>query len=205
MEPDTARTASVLATAITAAEAAPAPPPPAQEAPASGDGDEERACGRLLFKAYQKSRAQFPGCIFAMAITEDDRVEMFTHKPYEREWNISHEDLSPMHYQATYRGRVEEDELKRPIVILKPPQSVAEYFDFKEVAEADRGFERFTRMVRDEGIRIARKLIATGLDPQIPVLLSGASRFFTSVPEMHGTKPFPLELMARQRLSAEEG
>jgi hypothetical protein len=129
---------------------------------------------------------------------------MFTHKPYEREWNISHEDLSPMYFQATYRGRIEEDELKRPIVILKPPQNVGEYFDFKEVAEDDRGPERFARMVRDEGIRIARKLIATGLDPQIPVLLSSAPRFFTSVPEMHGTKPFPLELMARQRLSAEE-
>jgi two-component sensor histidine kinase len=204
MEPDTARALPVNATMTRAAAAAPAPPTPPQEAPSSGDGDEERACGRLLFEAYQKSRAQFPGCIFAMAVTEDDRVEMFTHKPYEREWNISHEDLSPMYFQATYRGRMEEDELKRPIVILKPPQNVGEYFDFKEVAEADRGPERFTRMVRDEGIRIARKLIATGLDPQISVLLSSASRFFTSVPEMHGTKPFPLELMARQRLSAGE-
>ena len=89
-------------------------------------------------------------------------------------------------------------------MILKPPQSVGEYFDFKEVAETDRGLERFTRMVRDEGIRIARKLIATGLDPQIPVLLSGAPQFFPASPELHGTKPFPLELLARQRLSAEE-
>jgi two-component sensor histidine kinase len=203
-EPDTSRTASVSATATGAAAAAPAPTPaPAQEAPASGDNDEERACGRLLFEAYQKSRAQFPGCIFAMAVTEEDRVEMFRHKPYESEWNISHEDLSPMYYQATYRGRMEEDELKRPIVILKPPQSIGEYFDFKEMAEADRGLERFTRMVRDEGIRIARKLITTGLDPQIPVLLSGAPRFFPSPAELHGTKPFPLELLARQRLSAE--
>jgi two-component sensor histidine kinase len=203
-EPDTSRTASVSATATGAAAAAPAPTPaPAQEAPASGDNDEERACGRLLFEAYQKSRAQFPGCIFAMAVTEEDRVEMFTHKPYESEWNISHEDLSPMYYQATYRGRMEEDELQRPIVILKPPQSIGEYFDFKEMAEADRGLERFTRMVRDEGIRIARKLITTGLDPQIPVFLSGAPRFFPSPAELHGTKPFPLELLARQRLSAE--
>ncbi len=199
-EPDTARAVPASATATSAA-AAPAPP---QVAPAAGDNDEERACGRLLFEAYQKSRAQFPGCIFAMAVTEDNRVEMFTHKPYERDWNISHEDLSPMYYQATYRGRMEEDELKAPVVILKPPQSVGEYFDFKEVPEADRELDRFTHMVRDEGIRIARKLIATGLDPQIPVLLSSASRFFTSVSEMHGTAPFPLELMARQRLSAEE-
>ncbi len=201
-EPDTALTAAAAATAPSAAAAAPTPQPAAQ---ASGAGDEERAFGRLLFDAYQKSRAQFPGCIFAMAVTEENRVEMFTHKPYEREFNISHEDLSPMYYQATYRGRMEEDELKRPVVILKPPQSVSEYFDFKEVAEADRDAERFTRMVRDEGIRIARKLIATGLDAQISVLLSSASRFFTAVPEMHGTTPFPLDLMARQRLSAEAG
>ena len=204
MEPDSARALPVNATMPRAAAVAPVPPTPPQKAPSSRGGDEEHACGRLLFDAYRKSRAQFPGCIFGMAVTEDDRVEMFTHKPYARDFNISHEDLSPMHFQATYRGRIEEDELKRPIVILKPPQSVGEYFDFKEVAEADRGLDRFTRMVRDEGIRMARKLIATGLDPQIAVLLSGAPRFFASVPEMHGTTPFPLELMARQRLSAEE-
>ena len=204
MEPDSARALPVNATMPRAAAVAPVPPTPPQKAPSSRGGDEEHACGRLLFDAYRKSRAQFPGCIFGMAVTEDDRVEMFTHKPYARDFNISHEDLSPMHFQATYRGRIEEDELKRPIVILKPPQSVGEYFDFKEVAEADRGLDRFTRMVRDEGIRMARKLIATGLDPQIAVLLSGAPRFFASVPQMHGTTPFPLELMARQRLSAEE-
>jgi hypothetical protein len=202
VEPDTARVLPANAPMTSAAAAAPTPP---QEAPASGGNAEERVWGRLLFDAYQKSRAQFPGCIFAMAVTEDDRVEMFTHKPYEREFNISHEDLSPMYYLATYRGRMEEDELKRPIVILKPPQSVGEYFDFKEVGEADRDVERFTRMVRDEGIRIARKLIATGLDPQISVLFSGAPRFFPTPAEMHGTTPFALELMARQKLSAEAG
>ena len=203
MQPDAARALPVKAAMTRAAAAAPVPPTPPQEAPSGGDRDEARACGRLLFECYRKSRAQFPGCIFAMAVTEDDRVEMFTHKPYQSEWNISHEDLSPMHFQATYRGRIEEDELKRPIVILKPPQIVGEYFDFKEVAEADRSHERFTRMVRDEGIRIARKLVATGLDPQIAVLLSGAPQFFTSVPEMHGTTPFALELMAHQQLSGE--
>ncbi len=198
-DPDTARALSVNAAAATAAVTMPAPP---QAAPAGVDSDEKRACGRLLFESYQKSRAQFPGCIFAIAVTEDDRVEMFTHKPYEREWNISHEDLSPMYFQATYRGRIEEDELKRPVVILKPPQSMEEYFDFKQVQEADRGLERFTRMVRDEGIRAARKLIATGLDPRIPVLLSSGSRFFAAA-ELRGAKPFALELLARQRLSTE--
>jgi len=165
----------------------------------------KRQCGKLLFEAYRNSRAQFPGCIFAMAVTEDDRLEMFTLKPYERDWNISHEDLSPMHFQAAHRGRLEEDELKQPIVILKPPQSILEYFDFKGVPETDRGPERFTRMVRDECIRIARKLIATGLDPQIPLHLASARQFFAAPPEFHGIEPFPLDLLARQRLSAEDG
>src|SRR5512140_1829489 len=84
-EPDTSRIES---------ESSPAPTP-AQAAPASGDNDEKRACGRLLFEDYRKSRAQFPGCIFAIAITEEDRIEMIRHRPYESEFNISHEDLSP--------------------------------------------------------------------------------------------------------------
>lgn len=176
-------------------------PPPAQAA-VSRIEEEKNACGRLVFEAYERSRAQFPGCIFALAVTEEDRVEMFRYKPYEREWNISHEDLSPMYYQATWRGRIEEDEVRRPMVILKPPQSMGEYFDFKEVVE-ERGVERFMRMARDEGIRIARKLIATGLAPQIPLLLASAARVFPAETELHGTDPVPLELLARQSLSAE--
>ena len=176
---------------------------PADPAPASAGDDTQRPCGRLVFEAYRKSKAQFPGSIFGIAVTENDRVEMFAVKPYERDWNISHEDLSPMHFEATHRGRIEEDELKRPILILKPPQSVRDYYDFKEVPEVDRGAERFTRMVRDECIRIARKLIATGLDQNIPVHLASASRFFTNPPEMLGTEPFPLDLIARQTLSTE--
>ena len=176
----------------------------ADPSPASGGDEQERPCGKLVVEAYRKSKAQFPGSIFAIAITENGRVEMFAVKPYERDWNISHEDLSPMHFEATHRGRIEEDELRRPILILKPPQNIREYFEFKELPEADRGAERFTRMVRDECVRIARKLIATGLDASIPVHLASASRFFAAPAEMLGTEPFPLELMARQKLSGEE-
>ncbi|MBI4189237.1 MAG: hypothetical protein HY525_01715 [Betaproteobacteria bacterium] len=196
------------ASATIADAAAPTPPSP-EEARADGalvtEGMErQRPCGKLIFEAYRKSQAQFPGSIFAIAVTEDDRVEMFTVKPYELDWNISHEDLSPMHFQATFRGRLEEDELKRPTLILKPPQNLRDYFEFKEVPEADRGSERFKRMVRDECIRVARKLIATGLDPQIPVHLASARQFFAAPPEFHGTEPFPLDLLARQGLSTEE-
>ena len=192
--------------AIAATATAPAPPEEARVdgAPATGGNERMRQCGKLVFEAYRRSKAPFAGCIFAIAVTDEDRVEMFSVKPYERDWDISHEDLSPMHFQATYRGRLEEDELKRPILILKPPQSVREYLEFKEVPEADRGPDRFTRMVHDEGIRIARKLIATGLDAQTLVHLSGASRFYAAPPALHGTEPFPLDLLARQKLSAEE-
>jgi hypothetical protein len=206
MERDPGRASSARAETSSATTAVRAPAPAARSEPSAGGGKAEaRAYGVILFDAYRKSKAQFPGCIFAMAVTEDDRVEMFTHKPYERDFNISHEDLSPMYYQATYRGRIEEDEIKAPVVILKPPQSAGEYFDFKEIPEGERGPERFSRMVRDEGIRIARKLVATGLDPQIKVHLGSAQQFFPAAPKFHGTASFPLELLARQRLSAEEG
>ncbi len=110
-----------------------------------------------------------------------------------------------MHFEATFRGRLEEDELKKPNLILKPPQSIREYFEFKEIPEADRGPEFFKRMVRDECIRIARALIATGLDAQIPLHLASAPHFFDAPREFLGSDPFPLDLLARQKLSAEEG
>ena len=188
-------------------DVAPGPAPavegPADGAPATAGNDQKRPYGKLILEAYRRSEAQFPGVIFAIAITEDDRVEMFAVKPYERDWNISHEDLSPMHFEATHRGRLEEDEVKRPFLILKPPQNIREYFDFKEVPEIDRGPETFKRMVRDECIRIARKLIATGLDAQIRVHLASAPRFFDAPPELLGNEPFPLDVLARQRLSGE--
>ena len=205
---ETAGLKSLMDDALFAGAGAPAPRPvkPAQPdaSRARQSSNQQRPCGKLVFEAYQKSQAQFPGSIFGIAVTENDRVEMFTVKPYERGWNISHEDLSPTYFQATHRGRIEEDELKKPFVILKPPQSMQEYFEFKEVPEADRGPELFTRMVRDECIRIARKLIATGLEPMIPVHLASASRYFTAPAELIGSEPFPLELMARQKLSIEE-
>jgi hypothetical protein len=170
------------------------------EPPAAGG---ERPYGKLIMDAYRRSEAQFPGVIFAIAVTEEDRVEMFAAKPYERDWNISHEDLSPMHFEATHRGRLEEDELRRPFLILKPPQNMREYFEFKEVPEADRGPEIFKRMVHDESVRIARTLIATGIDAQMPVHLASAPRFFGGPPELIRSEPFPLELLAHQKLPAE--
>jgi signal transduction histidine kinase len=200
---DSLETANAAITDVAALEPAPTAEAPPGGAPATAGRDQKRPYGKLILEAYRKSEAQFPGVIFAIAITEDDRVEMFAVKPYEQDWNISHEDLSPMHFEATHRGRLEEDELKRPFLILKPPQSIREYFDFKEVPEVDRGPEIFKRMVHDECIRIARTLIATGLDAQIPVHLASAARLFDAPPELIGSEPFPLDLLARQRLPGE--
>ena len=47
------------------------------------------------------------------SITDDDEVDCFTHMPYERYWNITHQDLSPMLFQSTIRGRLEEDDEKK--------------------------------------------------------------------------------------------
>jgi hypothetical protein len=184
-------------------------PTPSGAAPAyagdAGQGrDEGKPYGSVVFEAYQASRAQFPGSIFAIAITEDDEVDCFTCRPYERHWNVTHEDLAPMLFQSTMRGRLEEDEEKVPMLILKPPQSLAEYFDLKEVPQSERSAAKHLQMVHDEYVRVARKLIATGMPPQIGLLLADAGRYFPEDEELQAEDPFPLEMLANQRLASEE-
>ncbi|MCG6988468.1 MAG: ATP-binding protein [Gemmatimonadetes bacterium] len=165
--------------------------------------DRNATCGEIIFADYKISEAPFPGSIFAIGVGEDDAIDLFTHRPYEREWNITHEDLSPMLFEATVRGRLEEDEDKTPVLILKAPLSVREYFDLREVPEVDRGADRFVTMVHDEYVRIARKLIATGLPTEIGVHLTDVQKFFRESTELLETEPFPLDLLAKQRLTSE--
>ena len=87
----------------------------------------------MIYEDFQKSEAQHPGSIFGLALSEDDKIEFFSHRPYDRYSNITHEDLSPMCYRATVRGRLEKDDQGRPVLTLKDPQSVREYFEFKNV------------------------------------------------------------------------
>jgi hypothetical protein len=181
-------------------------PAPAVTAPAAGpDGDPaedgRRPYGKIVFEDYQASRAQFPGAIFAIAVTEDDEVDCFTHKPYERHWNITHEDLSPMLYQSTVRGRLEEDDQKKPVLILKPPQNEAEYFELKELPQQERSSAKHLQMVHDEYIRVARTLIDTGLPPETGLLLADAQRYFPDNEEFQGEDPLPLETLANQPLA----
>ncbi len=159
--------------------------------------------GAAILEDYRISDAPSPGCIFAIAVTEDDEVEFFTHKPYERLWNITHEDLSPMLFEATVRGRLEEDEEKQPVLVLKAPQSVREYFELKKVAESERTAETHIRMVHDEYIRIARKLISSGVDEGIGVYLTDLGKHFPDSPVLLEKEPFALGVLADLRLSNE--
>jgi hypothetical protein len=170
----------------------------------TGEDDRQKACGEIVFADYKMSDAQFPGSIFAIGVTDDGRIDFFTHRSYERDWNITHEDLSPMFYAATVRGRVEEDEDKTPVLILKAPQNVREYFDFREVAETERNPDTQVRMVHDEYVRIARKLIETGMSPQMGVRLTDVEKFFPMEKQLAERDPFPLEMLAKQRLTSEQ-
>jgi signal transduction histidine kinase len=159
------------------------------------------AWGAALVEDYRASESSPPGSIFAIAVTDDDEVDYFTHRPYERLWGITHEDLSPMFFQATVRGRLEGDEERRPVLILKAPQNVREYFDFKELPEEKRSAEAYNRMVHDEYIRIARKLVATGMDGETGVLLTDIPRLFPGAAALLEKEPVELRVLAEQRLS----
>jgi len=172
---------------------------PKPAVPAEGEG----SWGKAILEDYRISESAHPGSIFAIAVTDDDRVDYFTHRPYERLWGITHEDLSPMFFQATVRGRLEEDEEKRPVLILKAPQNVREYFEFKELPEKERSAEAYNRMVHDEYIRIARKLIASGMSPDMGVLLTDLPKLFPGCAALLEKEPVELRVVAEQKLAGE--
>jgi hypothetical protein len=159
--------------------------------------------GEAILEDYRSSDAPHPGSVFAIAVTEDDQVDYFTHRPYERLWSMTHEDLSPRFFEATVRGRLEEDEEKRPVLILKAPQNIREYFDFKEVPEDRRSADIYNRMVHDEYIRIARKLIASGMEGGMGVLLTDIPKLFPGCQALLEREPVELEVLAAQKLSGE--
>jgi hypothetical protein len=167
--------------------------------------EKHESCGEIIYADYMVSDAPFPGSIFAIGVTEENKIDFFTHKPYERFWNITHEDLTPMFFEATVRGRLEEEEDKTPVLILKAPQNVREYFEFRSVADADRNPERYVAMVRDEYIRVARKLIETGMSPLTGVRLTDLQKFFPEGATLLDAEPFPLEALAGQPLTSEKG
>jgi len=160
--------------------------------------DRLNRCGQIICEDYEVSEADPPGSVFFLGVTQDDRVDFFSHKSYERGWNITHEDLSPMLFESAVRGRLEDDDDERPVVILKPPMNPGEYFDSREVPRADRNPAAFVEMVHDEYIRVARKLISTGLSGEMGLHLADVRRFFPGQDELLEFESFPLERLAAQ-------
>jgi signal transduction histidine kinase len=169
-------------------------------APAATNGS--RQYGEIVLRDYEVCESQYPGAIFAMSVTAQGDVDFFAHAPYERYGATEHAKLSPMFFEVAVRGRMEPDEEKRPVITLKAPQNVREYFEFKDVPEDGRSAATFTRMVHDEYIRVASCLVETGMPPDIVVLVDRLREFFPHQPELLAAEPFPLGLLARQPLAA---
>jgi hypothetical protein len=74
----------------------------------------------------------------------------------------------------------------------------------KELPQSERNADRFLQMVHDECIRVARKLIATGLSPGIGLHLADAQRYFSDHDELLRNDPIPLALLANQVLISEK-
>ncbi|MGD8414709.1 MAG: ATP-binding protein [Candidatus Latescibacterota bacterium] len=170
---------------------------------AGSGADPHGTCGEMVYADYFVSDGQPHGAIFAMGITDKGKVDFFTHRPYERDWNITHEDLSPMLFESTVRGRLEEDE-GVPVLILKAPLNVREYFDFREVPDDKRDGKMYIDMIHDEYIRIARKLTDTGLPADLEVRVTDLKKFFPNQEDLLKADPFPITLLAGQKLNAEE-
>ncbi len=168
-----------------------------------GSTEDKKDYGRIVYEDYKKSEAQFPGAIFAIAVKSAGEVEFFTHRPYEKYWNISHEDLSPMYYESTIRGRIEEDDAQQPELILKSPINRADYFEFKEVDVSPADVDRYIAMVHDEYILTARALIRTGLQGDILTHVTDLTKFFPDHDNLFSKDPFPLQELADQSLKSE--
>ena len=162
-----------------------------------------RTYGRIILRDYEICEAQYPGAIFAMSVTAQDEVEFFSHAPYERYGATEHAKLSPMFFEATPRGRLEPDEEKRPTLTLKAPQSTREYFEFKNVPEEEWSSATFGRMVRDEYIRVARKLVETGMPPDTIVLIDRLQEFFPDEPDLAKAEPFSLDVLASRPVAGQ--
>ena len=74
---------------------------------------------------------------------------------------------------------------------------------FSTTPESEWSSETFLRMVHDEYIRVARKLVKTGLSPDIGVELTDLPKFFPDADELDDDNPFPLEVLAGLPLSSE--
>jgi hypothetical protein len=136
-----------------------------------------------------------------MSVTDEGEVDLFSHAPYERYGATEHAGLSPMFFEVAVRGRMEPAEEKRPTITLKAPQNIREYFEYKDVPDEERSAASYARMVHDEYIRVARKLVETGMPPDTVVLVDRLQEFFPDEPDLARAEPFSLGLLASQTVN----
>ena len=188
------------ATALVSPESHTVVPAPALTGPLA-PASEAKRYGRIVLHDYETCEAKYPGAIFAMSVTDRDEVDFFSHAPYEKYGATEHAGLSPMFFEVAVRGRMEPDEEKRPAITLKAPQNSREYFEYKDVPEEERSAASYARMVHDEYIRVARKLVDTGMPPETVVLIDRLQEFFRDEPDLAKAEPFSLGLLASQAVS----
>ena len=165
--------------------------------------DRDKYCGETIYNDYKISQAQFPGCLFAISVNYQNLLDFFCHRPYEKHFNINHEDLNPILFESTVRGRLEENEDHSPEITLKSPCSVHEFFEFKNVSEKERCACKFKQMMHDEYILIARKLVNSGLPPTCTVQASNMRQYFTDFDSVFKRESFSIFLLAEQKLTIE--
>ncbi len=178
-------------------------PPKKKEAIQEAELDRNEHCGQIIFNDYRNSQAQFPGCLFAISVNYQNTLDFFSHKPYEKYFYCNHEDLSPMFYESTVRGRLENNKDKKPEVVLKAPSNIPNFFEFKKVAKKERCACKYHQMMRDEYILIARKLVNSGLPSEFDVKATNMTKYFPDFDTVFKSEPFALGLLAEQKLSNE--
>jgi len=162
-------------------------------------GGAERA-GEIVVDDFTRSKAPLPGCLFSITVAENGEVDHFVHKPYDPDWMMGHDDLSPMLYESVFRGRFETDDKCGTALILKSPHKLQDYFDLRKVKKKRRGREGGLRMVHNEYIRIARHLIDSGMDASTMVYITLLEQCFTKHGQSFSGDPFPLKELADQRV-----
>ena len=176
------------------------PSAPAESAQKSVEGE---TWGKMILEDYQASRAQHPGSIFAIAITDDDEVRLL--HPQVLRALLEHHARGPVadaSSSATLRGRLEENEEKKPVLILKPPQSVAELL---RPEGGGAGREERCQAPADGPRRVRpRRAQADGNGSCRSVstfLLAEVQRYFPGQEEPAGERPVP----ARSARAADSG
>lgn len=165
--------------------------------------EKNRQCGLIIYNDCKESKALNPGCIFVISVNYKNTIDFFNHKPYEDNWDNSHEDLSPMFFESVVRGRLENNNGKKLKITLKAPRSIKDFFYFKNISSNELCTQKYQQMMHDEFILIARKFINSGMPPFINVEVPNLEQFFNDFDLAFKSQPFSIETLANQKLSIE--